>query len=103
MLFLSCSGARTILDKILLETVGDAGTFSQKIDKMIDKDFISDSEKEILSTLIDAGSASIHRGWKPSFNQIIDIFDSIESIFYRLFILPKITGKLKQNIPPRKK
>ncbi|MER8582713.1 DUF4145 domain-containing protein, partial [Mesorhizobium sp. M1423] len=108
---LAAIGVRTSFD-IAAEILGiDAGLpFQKKLDDMVTKKLIKDSEREHLDVLIDAGSASAHRGWKPSVDDLDVLMDTLEGFIYDSFVVPtrkkaaaaKI-AKMKAKVPPRPK
>ena len=61
LLFLASSGARTALDKLIVEKIGDIGGFEQKLEKLVNEQVVDADEKTMLEAVIDAGSASAHR------------------------------------------
>ncbi|MER8762637.1 MULTISPECIES: DUF4145 domain-containing protein [unclassified Mesorhizobium] len=108
---LAAIGVRTSFD-IAAEILGiDAGLpFQQKLDNMVTRKLIKDSEREHLDVLIDAGSASAHRGWRPSVDDLDVLMDTLEGFIYDSFVVPtrkkaaaaKI-ARMKAKVPPRPK
>ncbi|WP_085034076.1 DUF4145 domain-containing protein [Ensifer aridi] len=108
---LAAIGIRTSFD-IAAEVLGvdSSKPFQKKLDEMVAKNLIRDSEREHLDILIDAGSASAHRGWKPSLSDLDTLMDTLESFIYDAFVLParkeaaaaKI-AKIKARVPPKQK
>lgn len=102
LLVLSTIGARTLFDRASFLQVGDpVGGFAEKLQVMLDEGYISANEKIILLVMTDAGNASSHRGYSPSFAQLTSIVDILESYIHRTFILPGAADALRQSIPPR--
>ncbi|MHA6644560.1 DUF4145 domain-containing protein [Mesorhizobium sp. A623] len=108
---LAAIGVRTSFD-IAAEILGiDADkTFQEKLDDMVTKKLIKDSEREHLDVLVDAGSASAHRGWKPSVEDLDILMDTLEGFIYEWFVVPtrkKVAAakiaKMKAKVPPRPK
>ncbi len=82
--------------------VGDPpGGFAGKMQEMQDAGHISDKEKDSLEAMTDAGNASAHRGYSPTFDQLTAIVDILENYIERTFILGAATDALKQSTPPR--
>lgn len=110
LMIIACTGTRTALDKLIEDTIGDVGSFKNKIDTLRKRQIVTKEEKELLLTVIDAGSASAHRGFRPNKKTMNHIMDIVERIFYKLHIEPKESKvllkkaeKIKRKTPKRKK
>ena len=107
LLVLSTIGARTLFDRASFLQVGDPpGGFAGKMQAMLGAGHISASDKNILEAMTDAGSASAHRGYSPTFEQLTAIVDILENYVERAFILSHAADALKRSTParpPRKK
>lgn len=106
---LASIGARTALDKLIVERITDAGTFKEKLKELVTKGTIDETEKIKFSAVIDAGSASAHRNCKPCSKSMNYIMDILEKIFYNLVIEPeenkellRKAEELRKSIPKRK-
>lgn len=86
---LAAIGVRTSFD-IAAEILGvdPDKIFRNKLDEMVEKNLIKDSEREHLDILVDAGSASAHRGWKPSLGDLNTLMETLEAFIYSAFVLP---------------
>ena len=62
---------------------------------------ISNDERELLSTLTDAGSAAAHRGWKLAPKQLMTLLNGMETFLYRVFVVGIEVNAIKEHIPPR--
>lgn len=109
LFFLASIGIRTALDKLIVEKIGDAGSFPAKLKKLVTNDIIDKTEIRILLPVIDAGSASAHRSYRPDIKSINDMMDILEAIFYKLVVEPekkKELGRkadgLRKSTPRRK-
>ena len=108
LFFLSSTGTRTALDQLIVEQIGDAGSFKDKITKLVDSKIIDNTEGEMLLAVLNAGSASAHRSYRPNPKTINHMMDILEAIFYKLLIAPdkkkELEGKaeeLRQTTPKR--
>ena len=99
---LATIGIRTVFDcaAVLLGASQDQ-SFSQKLDELIRNNKISREEKEILGTLIDAGSAAAHRGWPPPAPDIESLMNTLENFLQRTFVLKHELRVMKKKIPLR--
>jgi hypothetical protein len=60
-------GTRTAVDHLMNVVLGgDYGAFEEKLSQMRTAGHITEAQKESLQIVIDAGSASSHRGYKPA-------------------------------------
>ena len=82
--------------------VGDQpGGFKAKIDLMKDEGFIGDTEKDILTVIVDAGSASAHRALSPKPDILETIIDTVENFLQRQFILRRGVEGVQAATPKR--
>jgi hypothetical protein len=94
-------GVRTALDYVMVKIIGDVGSFEQKLDKMVADEHLSKRQKENLSIVIDAGSASTHRGFKPSRDLLEEMVTVMEGIIRDHYITGPMLNTAKLQIPPR--
>lgn len=99
---LAVMGARALVDLFMNETIGDIGGFKAKLEKLVEKDYISRKDRDILESALDTGHAAIHRGHYPDPEEVNTVFDIVESLLHKL-ILEKKSRELKKNTPPRTK
>ncbi|MCL6240138.1 DUF4145 domain-containing protein [Acinetobacter amyesii] len=97
---LALSGIRTLVDRYIVRKVGDAGTFAQKLKKMLENNHISSKQYEVLNTIIDGGNAASHRGFNPGQQMVKAFLESIEDIISLYFKTEQI-DELKKQIPQR--
>lgn len=101
LLIVSSICARTLFDAASTLKVGDAGNFKQKIDALVERGMMSAADKEAVEAMTDAGNASAHRGYEPSFEQLMHIVDIVEGFIERQFYYPEIAQSLRLATPPR--
>lgn len=106
--FLAAFGARTALDMLIVDKIGDIGTFKQKLNKMESAGYIDSTEKELLDAVTEAGNAAAHRGYAPDEKLLSSVIDILESLFDRIYFKPnrdkellKKAIELKSRIPKR--
>lgn len=100
---LAAIGARTVLDRAMTLLNATADNFPSKLNELKDKGIISDHEMEQLLVLTDAGSASAHRAWLPTPENVATVMSGIESFLHRTMIFGKKISEVKKDIPPRPK
>ena len=76
-------------------------SFSCKIEAMRKGGHISPREKNLLSALVDAGSAAVHRGWTPGAEDIGLLLDTLEGFIQRVIVLPRGLDELTGRVPSR--
>jgi hypothetical protein len=110
LLVLSSIGIRTAFD-VASETLGiDANLpFAKKLDALVSSGKILASQKQKLEVLVEAGSASAHRGWKPDSDHVDVQMDILEEFIFNCFVLPTREKKkndkvaaLKKSVPLKK-
>lgn len=94
-------GARAILDMIIVDKVGDVGTFTDKLKKLESQGFISQKNREVLDAALDAGSAAAHRGYAPKMAEVHAVMDIVENLLQAIYVLDKVAAEIKKNIPAR--
>ncbi|MFZ2490260.1 MAG: DUF4145 domain-containing protein [Thermoanaerobaculia bacterium] len=98
---LAMMGLRTVLDTLMLEQVGDQGSFEKKLDAMAAKGIISTRQGAILRAALDAGSAAAHRGFKPDAGHLTAVIDIAENLLQAVYHLRPLAEQLTQATPPR--
>lgn len=108
---LTAIGIRTVFD-VAAEILGvDASlSFAGKLDALLSLNTIVEADKERLETLINAGSASAHRGWKPNSDDVNTLMDMLEHFIDNAFVQPmkrkeldEKAKKMDASVPKRKK
>ncbi|SRR6266436_5542118 len=98
---LAAIGIRTILDMVMTGKVGDVGPFQAKVSAFEKAGFISPEHGKFLLETIDAGSASAHRGFRPSEENLKLLLDISENLISSIYIFPDAVGEMSKNVPPR--
>jgi hypothetical protein len=98
---LATMGIRALLEHIMINKVGDQGSFSKNIDSFAAQGHISSSQEEIWKTILEAGHATSYRSYSPSMEDLHTCMNIAESIVESIYIHPDKADKLKQKIPKR--
>jgi hypothetical protein len=99
---LAAIGIRTTFDRgAELLSIDPAKTFGEKLDDLVAAGYIGSTERDALAAMTDAGSASAHRGWKPTAQQLETMLQLIEAFVHRNFILRDDVSGLKNAVPAR--
>ncbi len=99
--YLATFGSRTLIDRLIVLTVGDKGNFPKGLQALQDEGKVSQHERDILNPVVDAGNAAAHRGWAPTKDQIEVILDTVEGLIHRLLVLPQLAEELEEAVPGR--
>lgn len=92
---LAVIGIRALLEQVMIEKINDNGSFAKNLDEFENKGFISKIQKEAILPVIEAGHASVHRGFKATNKEIQHLMDITENIIESIFI-----NKLKADMLP---
>ena len=72
-------GTRSLLEPVMIEKVGDQGTFRANIAAFATKGYLATVQAGFLTATLDAGYASMHRAWKPTVEQMHTLMDVVDS------------------------
>ncbi len=97
---LTVLGVRALFEQVMLEHIDDKGTFAKNIEQFEASGFISHIQREAILPVIEAGHASMHRGFKATEQQVEAILDVTENVIESIYITKSRTTGLK--VPPRK-
>jgi hypothetical protein len=106
--YLAAVGARTALDIVIVDKIGDIGTFAEKIKNLEKSEFISNEEAELITAVVEAGNASAHRGYFPDKKHLISMIEILESLLHKFYVqdsdkkkLLSVARNIKKVVPPR--
>lgn len=99
---LPTTGIRTLLDMVIVEKVGDVGTFKQKLQKFEQEGFITKIHAEMVGPVLDAGNAAAHRAYFPNEEDLKTCIDVVKNLMESIYILRPKIEKLRENTPKRK-
>lgn len=94
-------GARTLVDMLMTDKVGDVGTFDEKLKKLEGLGVISVINRDVLSAALDVGHAAAHRGHAPKIDDVNAVMDIVENLLHAVYVLPDEAVKLKLTTPHR--
>ena len=99
---LAAMGARALIDMTILASVGDKGTFRDKLDAMVQEKYLAERDISTLTIALDTGNAASHRGHNPTFDDLDKVMDIVEHLLEQVFYLQGLGDKLKNSVPHRK-
>jgi hypothetical protein len=100
---LAIMGIRALLEKIMIDKVGDQGSFTKNLATFLEKGFISTKQKDIIAPVLEAGHATIHRSFKPIKKDVALMMDITESIIETVYVNEYRAKGISTKIPARKK
>jgi hypothetical protein len=100
---LAAMGTRALLDMAIIDKVGDAGTFAQKLEAFQKGGFIAEKQRSFLEAALDFGHAATHRGLWADPEQVSAALDIVESALQAVYSLDKQAERLRQVTPKRSK
>jgi hypothetical protein len=83
---LATIGIRALIELVMIDKIGDQGTFSKNLDAFESAGFISVSQRKVLEPVLEAGHATIHRNFKLKKNEVARLMDIAESIIESIYI-----------------
>ena len=98
---LAVMGARTLVDKLLAEKLGDVGGFVQKLDTAVARGVLTKEAAEIIAAAVEVGHAASHRGYAPTQEQVFDVLDIVEHSLQASYVLQDKSKRLIASVPPR--
>jgi hypothetical protein len=94
-------GARTLIDLLMSDKVGDIGTFGDKLKRLEALGVISSQNRVVLAAALDVGSAAAHRGHAPGNDEVNAVMDIVENVLHAVYILPDMAKTLREKTPGR--
>lgn len=98
---LATIGARTVIDLVILDKVGDVGTFAEKLTELEKQGYVGRKNKEFVAVALEAGSAAAHRGNAPLVDDLNRVMDIVESLLESVYVLENLAQRLRQTTPAR--
>lgn len=77
--------------------------FVGKLNDLVTRGELGSKDRETLNVLVEAGSASLHRGWEPDSDALQTLAHILESFVERQFIVSTGATKLSQSVPKKTK
>ena len=94
-------GLRTLLETIMVEKVGDCGSFFQKVKRFTEEGYVTPKMAEALIHVLDAGNASAHRAYFPSKDDLVTCVELVKHLIHGIYILRPRVEKVADNTPKR--
>jgi hypothetical protein len=98
---LAAMGIRAALEQVMIDKVGDKGRFKANVDALQQAGYLSMRQAFDLNSILDAGHATVHRGWEPTNDDIATLLDIAESIIESAYLHENRIRALDRNVPKR--
>lgn len=98
---LAVLGARTVLDRLIQDQVGDQGGFEKGLKKMKAEGNITSQQYEVLKVAVAAGHAAAHRGHRFDARQIATLMNIVEHLVELFYVVGSEAAELKAQTPAR--
>lgn len=97
---LATLGIRALIEHVMIEKIGaDNRTFVQNLDAFEEKGYLSKYQRLAIEPVLEAGHASMHRGFKAAREDVLHLLDVTENLIQLIYIYQPRSEKMK--IPPR--
>jgi hypothetical protein len=100
---LAIMGIRALIEQVLIQKVGDKGTFVKNLDAFQQAGYISLVQRDALNDILDAGHATIHRAYEPKAKDIQIALDITEGIMAAIYVHGDAAKKMSARVPARPK
>jgi hypothetical protein len=98
----AATAIRTAFDRAAFKLGIDPGYgFEEKVKELEKQGFLGTIDRAVFDSMVEAGSAAAHRGWKPTEDELQMLISALESFIHRSFILPVAVQKIGSNVPTR--
>jgi len=94
-------GARTLVDMMILEKIGDVGKFKEKLKELENEGFVTSQNREVLDAVLGMGHAAAHRGHAPTEPEVEQVMDIVENMLQAVYVFPELAQNLKKTTPAR--
>jgi hypothetical protein len=98
---LAAMGIRAALEYLIIDKVEDQGMFTKNLDAFQAAGYISLRQRNSVEAILEAGHASIHRGWEPKENDITTLLDITESVIESVYLHEDQARNLEKRVPRR--
>lgn len=98
---LAAMGIRALVEQVMIDKVGDNGTFIANLSKFHDAGYLSSAQRNFLEVTLELGHAAIHRGYEPTAEDIRRSLDMTEPILETVYIHEGHAEHLQKSVPKR--
>lgn len=96
-------GIRALVERMMIDKVGDKGTFEKNIDAFFGGGFVAPFQQDMFrNTLIEAGHAAMHRDWQPSAEDLTTLLDIVEALMKAIYVDSAKAEEVGKRLPRRR-
>ncbi len=100
---LATMGIRALVERIMIDAVGDRGRFENNISAFFEAGFVAPKQQDTFKNiLIEAGHAAMHRNFKPDAEAVNTLLDMVEGIMRSIYYEPMVAEQVNKAIPRRR-
>lgn len=100
---LAAMGVRALIEFVIVDRVGDNGTFEKNLTALHDAGYISERQKEMVKTALDVGSAAIHRNHEPSEEDVNFGLSIGETLLQTVYVQEPQSVDVGKRVPKRQR
>jgi hypothetical protein len=100
---LAAMGIRALLEQVMVNNVGDHGSFARNLDAFYEKGFISLVQRDSMTAILDVGHAAMHRAYQPTESDLTTALDIAEGVFAAIYVHTSAATEVSDRVPPRKR
>jgi hypothetical protein len=86
----------------MVSETGDHSTYKENLDAFQAANYLSLRQRNTVESIVEAGHAAIHRGWKPTDDNVSAVMDIIESVIETTYLHEPGAKKLETQVPRRR-
>jgi hypothetical protein len=94
-------GIRALLEQVMIEKVGDLGSFVKILDAFQTQGYVGLVQRETLENILEAGHATMHRFFMPREEDLGILLDVTEVVLQGVFIHLPASANVADRLPPR--
>lgn len=99
---LAAMGVRALLEHVMIAACGDKGTFKKNLSAFESAGHVSAKQAARIGSILEAGHATIHRGFTPDKADISVLLGIAEHVVESVYIHDASVDRLNKSVPPRK-
>jgi len=99
---LATMGIRALLERVMVDLVGDKGSFKETLSSFKGAGHIGETQRKTLEDTLEFGHATMHRGYKPTQTDTEIALGIVEGIIESIYIHSPQAADLRKRVPERK-
>lgn len=95
-------GVRALIEVVMVDKIGDQGTFNQNMKAFVDKGYLSGRQVNVLESVLGMGHAAIHRGHIPTHDDVVMGMSFAESLIQMVYVHESQSTRIASRTPQRR-